>query len=123
MLIIFAITVLFRRSSHAIIMAWKDPATRGLAYLALTVLLVGTVFYRFVEGLRWLDALYFSLITLTTIGYGDFSPETDLGKIFTIFYVLIGLGILANFINVVANNQRNVNKGDITATVQNEETP
>jgi len=64
-------------------------------------LAIGTVFYHSVEGWRWLDSLYFCVITLATIGYGDFVPTTDLGKAFTIIYVFIGIGILISFIDPI----------------------
>ena len=83
----------------------RNPETRGLVYLVVVILLSGMVFYHYVEGWRWLDALYFSVITLTTVGYGDFAPKTDAGKLFTIVYIFIGLGILAGFITAVAQNQ------------------
>lgn len=69
--------------------------------LALGVLTIGTVFYHFVEKLTWLDAYYFSVITLTTVGYGDITPQTALGKIFTTFYVLMGIGIIGLFANLL----------------------
>ena len=53
-----------------------------------------------------LDSLYFSVITLTTVGYGDFAPTTGAGKLFTVFYVLIGMGILASFLNMLARERR-----------------
>lgn len=72
-----------------------------IGFIAMMVLVLGTVSYHHIENLRWLDALYFSTITLTTIGYGDISPQTDAGKLFTIFYVLIGVAIIGAFINAI----------------------
>ena len=76
-----------------------DKSYRTLTISVLIVLLIGSTFYHYVEGWRWLDSMYFSVITLTTIGYGDIFPKTDVGKILTIFYILIGAGIIFGFIN------------------------
>ncbi len=83
--------------------------------IALSVLATGTIFYHFVEGLKWLDSFYFSTITLTTVGYGDITPHTDAGKIFTVFYVLIGIGIIATFANLFLKNavsRREIKRSD-----------
>ena len=63
------------------------------------IIIIGTILFHFVENWRWLDSLYFCVTTLTTVGYGDFSPQTDAGKIIFIFYILSGLGILFAFVN------------------------
>ena len=85
---------------------FKDRAYRNLSISTLLVLANGTIVYHFVEGWRWLDSLYFSVITLTTVGYGDLSPQTDFGKIFTIIYILTGIGIIFGFINTFYLHRR-----------------
>ncbi len=79
-----------------------------------SLLLIGgaSIFYRFVEDLRWVDAVYFSVITVATVGYGDITPHTDAGKIFTIFYVMFGIGLIAAFASAVVRRagQRHLKK-------------
>lgn len=65
---------------------------------------VGTVFSRHLEDLSWVDSFYFSVITLTTVGYGDITPQTDAGKIFTSIYVLVGITMLAAIANYLLNS-------------------
>ena len=67
--------------------------------MILLVIGIGTVFYHRVEGLSFLDSVYFCVMTLATVGYGDITPHTPAGKIFTIFYVLIGVGIIASSVS------------------------
>lgn len=85
----------------ALIEGARDPDTRPLYAVAFGLLLTGTVFYSLVEGWRPLDALYFSVTTLATVGFGDFSPATDLGKAFTIVYILAGVSVILAFANAV----------------------
>jgi hypothetical protein len=46
-----------------------------------TVLLVGASVYATTEGLLFVDALYFTTATATTVGFGDYVPNSDLGKV------------------------------------------
>ena len=76
----------------------RDPRGRSILLWASAQILVGTLVFRWLEGWSVIDSAYFSVITLATVGFGDLHPTTDAAKIFTIFYVLFGLGILAAFI-------------------------
>jgi hypothetical protein len=80
----------------------RNEHTRAIGIVLLGLLATGTVFYSLVEGWDPLDALYFSVISLATVGYGDFTPRTDIGKVFTIFFVLAGVGVLVVFVSEVA---------------------
>lgn len=71
-------------------------------FLMLFVFLVGgTVFYHNVEGLEIVDAIYLSAMTLTTVGYGDFTPQTDVGKLFTSVYALLGICVFFGFAGMI----------------------
>jgi hypothetical protein len=80
----------------------KDKEFRNLTLFVIFILVIGTIFYHEIEDWGWIDSIYFCVTTLTTVGYGDFSPKTDIAKIFTIIYVLIGIGILFGYIKVLA---------------------
>ena len=54
---------------------------------------LGVVFYHLVEKWSWFDSLWFTIVTIATIGYGDFIPRTVEGKIFTMLYVFVGIGL------------------------------
>jgi voltage-gated potassium channel Kch len=85
-----------------------DHSFNILISTVILTLLIGTLFYNYVEGWSVLDSVYFSVITLTTVGYGDLVPITDAGKIFTMFYVFLGIGIIFAFIR--ASTARRINR-------------
>ena len=95
----------------------QDKEFRAMFYWVLGVIGLGTWFYARFEHWRWLDALYFTVTTLTTVGYGDFSPKTDAGKIFTIFYIFVGIGLLSGFIILLGERS-----GLIKPSTKNEKT-
>jgi hypothetical protein len=80
----------------------KDRDFRNLFLWLVTTILLGSWFYVRVEHWTLLDSVYFSITTLTTVGLGDLAPQTTAGKIFTIFYILVGIGMLSGFVILLA---------------------
>jgi len=78
---------------------------RILMLSVVAIIVIGSTFYHFVEGWKWLDAVYFSVISLATVGYGDFTPKTDAGKLFTIGYLIVGIAVFAALINNVIKSR------------------
>ena len=82
---------------HIMRESMKDPKIKALGLIVFALLLFGTVFFHFIEGWSFLDSLYFSVITLATVGYGDLTPHTIIGKLFgfvsppLIYFPLIGI--------------------------------
>jgi voltage-gated potassium channel len=81
---------------------WRDPQTKALPVVAGALVLTGTIFYWRFEDWTVVQALYFSVVALTTVGFGDFTPTTAGTQIFTIIYILSGLGVLVALLTSVA---------------------
>ena len=77
-----------------------------LGVLLGLALVGGGCVYWLLEDLSPLNALYLSVLTLTTVGYGDPAPETGAGKLLTIAFVLVGIGILLAFVSMIAEHVR-----------------
>jgi voltage-gated potassium channel len=97
------------RLLRAIRGAWALPDFRNVLLLVALTLTSGTIFFRKVEGWSWVDAFYFSATTIATVGYGDLAPRTDFGKLFTVLYIVVGVGL---FITLVTFLSRGLVSGD-----------
>lgn len=73
------------------------------------IIVLGTLGFRFIEGLSLLDAFYFSIVTIATVGYGDIHPSTESGKFLALILILCGvgtfLGVVANATEIIVNRQ------------------
>jgi len=66
-----------------------------------SMIAIGTVSYHYIEGWTWIKSLYFVVATLTTVGYGDVHPTTEFSRLFTVFFILIGVSIAVASIAVI----------------------
>lgn len=59
----------------------------------IIIIFLGGGIYTYLENWSFIDAIYFSAVTITTLGYGDIVPVTIAGKLFTIFFSISGIAI------------------------------
>ena len=87
--------------SHALRSYINDPV-RGFQLSILTlfvIILFATSVYMRLEGMSFVDALYMTLITISTVGFGEVHPLSPGGRIFTMFLILLGVGFVATTIS------------------------
>ena len=78
---------------------------RSKIYLAIilmiSILVIGVLGYRVLSDLSWVDAFYMTIITVTTVGYGEVGPMDTQGKIFTVFLIIVSVFIFAYALSVI----------------------
>ncbi len=87
---------------RALAMALTDGRSLHLLAMSASLVFVSTCFYVLVEGWSILNAMYFSVITMSTVGYGDIAPITAAGKVFTMIFTVAGIGIFVATITTIA---------------------
>ncbi|MBI4145943.1 two pore domain potassium channel family protein [Candidatus Woesearchaeota archaeon] len=68
----------------------------------LAILAFGTFLFSAIEGWSFVDSFYFTGVTMATVGYGDIAPKTDTGKVVTVFFVLVSVGIALYAMSIIA---------------------
>lgn len=81
---------------------WSDTRVRGLLLFALSMIGLATVAFWLLEDWTLLDAAFFSVVTISTVGYGELVPQTVAGKILAMFYIIVGLGVFVAAASAVA---------------------
>ena len=77
--------------------------TTGLI-LIIALFIYGIIGSHFIMGLNLIDSIYYSVITMATVGYGDYTPHTGIQKIFATTLALAGVALLAYVFNIILTN-------------------
>jgi hypothetical protein len=77
----------------------RDPEFRAILFLIALAIACGSAFFRVVEHWAWIDAVYFSVMALTTVGDATLAPTTAIAKIFTMVFSICGIGLMLAFLS------------------------
>lgn len=110
-------TLTLKRLLKAIVRSWNVPFFRAALFLALILLISGASFYRSIEGWSFPDALLFAMSTVSPVGDGGIHPKTDFGKVFTVVYGFVGIGV---FVALFAQFARALLNVETTPATDNE---
>lgn len=102
----YSVFAQYRAAVRSFNRSLRHPRHQAFALAVMVVLVVGVVFYRLVEDWSLADSLYFTVIALSTIGFGDLAPTSTFSRLFTVLYAIVGVGLIGTLLNLVVTNAR-----------------
>lgn len=73
----------------------------GIVIALAAIILIGAIGFAFFEEHTFFESLYWAVVTLASVGYGDITPKTPQGRIFTIALIMSGMGVIAYGLSMV----------------------
>lgn len=78
----------------------------AIAFFVISLIIFSAWFYHEIEKWNWLDSFYYLIVTLGTVGYGDFTPKTDAGKLYAMALILVGIVTFGFFAQQLLKRQQ-----------------
>lgn len=85
----------------------KRIFTNGVKTLILFIVLLvflSTMFYHYIESWTWIDSMYFTIMTITTVGHGNLIPSTTASKLFTSFVAFVGIAMVLTLFGIISSH-------------------
>jgi len=92
---------------------------KALAASAVFLIASGTVIFSLLEDWSIVDSLYFCVVTVTTVGFGDITPDTDVAKLFTVVYIIIGISLISTFLDARMKKHASQRSGRVADRLKN----
>ncbi|MGN1317889.1 MAG: potassium channel family protein [Lachnospirales bacterium] len=89
--------------------------TNGFKYMLIVtfvIIILGSIGIHFAEDMEYKDAIWWSFVTATTVGYGDISPSTDAGRIIACVLMLVGIGLIGSLTSTITSFFLNSEKAE-----------
>jgi voltage-gated potassium channel len=83
---------------------FRENFTRNGTITIILVFGYGIIGFMVIMGLDFVNSIYFTMITIATVGYGDIAPVTPLQKIFVVTLALLGIGLIAYIFSTIIEN-------------------
>ncbi len=86
-------------------MTYSETLKRFTSILTILLALVvlSTLGIKLIEGWSWLDCLWHTIITISTVGYGEVKPLSPLGKVFTMIVIIVAFAVFAYGASAIAS--------------------
>lgn len=80
--------------------------TNGFKYvllMAIALIGIGGISIHFIEGMSFLDGIWWAFVTTTTVGYGDLSPKTGIGRVVAMILMIAGIGLIGSLTSTITS--------------------
>ncbi|MEG0296688.1 MAG: ion channel [Clostridium sp.] len=101
-IIVILIAIYLLRFKDAIRPLWDKNRIYYMLLLTSIVIVIGALFISIVEGISFGDAIWWSFVTFTTVGYGDVTLYTSFGRIVGVVLMILGIGVIGVLTSTIA---------------------
>lgn len=74
-----------------------------MVYASVTILFIASTLYSLAENVSLPNSIWWAITTTTTVGYGDISPKTFVGKLAAVLLMFVGIGLIGMLTSTITN--------------------